>query len=127
MSDLTICPCQNGTALNDCCGRYLSGAAAPTAEALMRSRYTAYALRDEAYLRRTWHPATCPPNLDLDPATRWIGLKVIDTVAGGVDDDSGEVAFVARYKIAGKGHRLEERSHFARLGGRWIYVGAVVG
>lgn len=46
--------------LAQCCGRYLDGEAAPTAEALMRSRYTAFALRDEDYLFRTWHPRTRP-------------------------------------------------------------------
>ena len=92
----------------------------------MRSRYSAYVLLDEAYLRRSWHPATCPARLDLDRRQRWLGLKVTDTVQGNADDESGEVAFVARYKIAGKGHRLVERSHFERLAGRWVYVGAIV-
>ena len=92
----------------------------------MRSRYSAYANLNEAYLRRSWHPATCPAELKLEQRRHWIGLKVTDTVAGGEQDASGEVAFIARSKIAGKAERLDERSHFERIGGRWVYVGAVV-
>ncbi len=131
MVDKTVkdsaCPCESGETFRNCCAPFLVRAAqAPTAEALMRSRYSAYATGNEDYLLYTWHPATAPADLNLEDDQRWIGLKITDTKLGGAGDDEGEVAFVARYKIAGKGHRLQERSHFQRLGGRWVYVGGVV-
>jgi len=87
----------------------------------MRSRYCAYVLGDEAHLLRSWHPQTVPVEMDFDPRQRWLGLKVKRVVAGGENDDQGEVCFVARYKIAGRGFRLEECSAFERLNGRWVY------
>ncbi len=65
------CPCGSGNALAECCGKYISGVAhAPTAETLMRSRYTAFAVMDDEYLTQTWHPDHRPAQLDLDPPTR---------------------------------------------------------
>jgi SEC-C motif-containing protein len=92
----------------------------------MRSRYSAFINQDADYLRKSWHPATCPASINLDPEQRWLGLKVTGTSLGGADDKEGEVAFVARYKVAGKGHRLEENSSFTRIGGQWVYVGRVI-
>ena len=95
----------------------------------MRSRYTAYVLADEAYLRKTWHPDTCPVDMDLSMSAdgdRWLGLKIKRTEAGGVGDETGMVEFVARYKVAGKGYRLHETSRFSRHGGRWVYLDGVV-
>ena len=79
MAVVTVCPCASGKAFADCCGRYLDGgAAAPTAEALMRSRYTAYTLQREDYLLATWHASTRPVQLGLagEGQTKWIGLDV---------------------------------------------------
>lgn len=117
------CPCGSGKQLADCCGPCLAGAAAaPSAQALMRSRYVAYALGDEAYLLATWHASTRPAALGLagQPQARWLGLSIRR-------DDSQEpehalVEFVARYKIGGRAHRLHEVSRFVREGGRWYYV-----
>ena len=92
----------------------------------MRSRYSAFATGDHGYLRKSWHPATCPASIKINPEQHWLGLKVIRTALGGADDDSGEVAFVARYKIAGQDHRLEENSSFTKIDGHWVYVGRVV-
>jgi SEC-C motif-containing protein len=78
------------------------------------------------FLRRTWHPATCPSSLEFDPDQRWLGLKIISVCEGGQRDQEGEVAFAARYKIHGKGYRQEETSSFSRLSGNWVYVGGVV-
>ena len=94
---------------------------ATTAQALMRSRYSAHVLRDEAYLLRSWHPDTRPPHVDFEPAQRWLGLKVVATDAGSADDYQGTVEFVARYKIHGKGHRLHEISRFVRTEQGWLY------
>lgn len=115
-----VCPCGSGRPLAACCGRYLDGhAAPPDAEALMRSRYTAYVLAREPYLLATWHASTRPTRLDLTP-TRWIGLTVSRHEQQ--DADHATVEFVARYKIGGRAHRLHETSRFVREEGRWYYV-----
>lgn len=116
------CPCGLPRAYDDCCGRLHRGEPAPDAEALMRSRYTAYVLGLEDYLLDTWHPSTRPASLDLhaEPRPKWLGLKVIRHVPE--DDSHATVAFVARYKVGGRAHRLEETSRFARENGRWYYL-----
>jgi SEC-C motif-containing protein len=117
------CPCGSGHALADCCGRYLAGGSLPaTAEALMRSRYSAYVLGDEAYLLATWHPDTRPASLDLDqePPAKWLGLAVKRHEDEG--DGRAVVEFVARYKIGGRAHRLHETSRFVLEQGRWWYL-----
>ena len=116
------CPCGTGRTYAVCCGRYHTGEAAPDAEALMRSRYSAYARGDADYLQATWHAGTRPPSLDLatDPPLRWLGLDVKRHVA---DGDRAVVEFVARYRQGGgSAGRLRETSRFVRDGGRWYYV-----
>lgn len=119
------CPCGTGSDYADCCGRYLDHpeAAAPTAEALMRSRYTAYTRLDEPYLLRTWHPDTRPEALDLarDDHLKWIGLDVLRTAAGAPGDEEGMVEFQARYKLGGRAMRIHEASRFLFVDGRWYY------
>lgn len=118
---MPLCPCASGRAYADCCGPLHAGArAAATAEALMRSRYSAFARGDAAYLLDTWHPATRPAALELDPATRWLGLEVR---AHHADGDAATVEFVARSRSGGaSAQRLHERSRFVREDGRWFYV-----
>jgi SEC-C motif domain protein len=94
---------------------------APTAEALMRSRYSAFVLDLRPYLLATWHPRTRPAHLDApEPGLRWLGLQVQS--AEQTDADHASVAFVARSKLAGRAHRLVETSRFERLNGAWLYV-----
>lgn len=120
------CPCGSGAARAACCGRYLDGdAVAPTAEALMRSRYSAFVEGRRKYLLSTWAEETRPQELDLDPGQRWLGLSIRATSAGGVADDVGEVEFVARSRIGGLGQRLHERSRFRRVNGLWVYVDGI--
>lgn len=89
----------------------------------MRSRYAAYAVGDAGYVFRTWHPRTRPEHVELDPDLRWAGLEVTDVVDGGVDDETGEVAFAARWRtVDGRSGVLVERSRFARRAGRWLYL-----
>jgi SEC-C motif-containing protein len=116
------CPCGSGKAYGACCGPAHGGKAAVTAEALMRSRYSAYVLGLEDYLLATWHPSTRPEKLDLDaePACKWLGLEVKRHQQQ--DDDHAVVEFVARYRVAGRGQRLHETSRFVREEGRWFYV-----
>ena len=120
--NLELCPCESGKTFALCCQPCLKGTReAPTAETLMRSRYTAFTLLDEDYLRHSWHPDTCPSTIHLNEETRWLGLKILNTVAGG-DDDVGEVEFVARSKINGKASRVHENSRFCRFENRWVYI-----
>jgi SEC-C motif-containing protein len=88
----------------------------------MRSRYTAYALADAAYLKATWHPNTLPEHLNLSEqaGTKWLGLKIIRHES--VDENHAIVEFVARYKIHGKAHRLHEISRFEHMQKQWYYV-----
>ena len=121
--NLHLCPCESGQAFNICCQPYLEhNRDATTAETLMRSRYTAFALSDEDYLRYSWHPDTCPKTIQLNKETTWIGLKVVSTVAGNINDKKGEVEFIARSKNNGKASRLQENSSFTRFENRWVYV-----
>ena len=114
------CPCGLPGGYDACSGPYHRGEAnPPTAERLMRSRYSAFAVGDAAYLLASWHPTTRPATLVLDPQTRWTGLEVL-SARGGLLDADGEVAFRASHTRG----VVEERSRFARDGGRWSYVGA---
>jgi SEC-C motif-containing protein len=114
----TGCPCGLPEPYDACCGRFHSGAAAPTAEALMRSRYSAFVKGDAAYLLRTWHPRTRPARLDLDPGMRWTGLEVLETTDGSAFHSTGTVTFRASFR----GGSLHERSRFERVDGAWVYV-----
>jgi len=86
----------------------------------MRSRYSAFVLSDEAYLLATWHASTRPAQVEAEPGTTWLGLQVREHRP--VDTDHAEVEFVARYRLAGRGMRLHERSRFVREAGRWYYL-----
>ena len=127
--DQQACPCGRQDAskrplpLARCCGRFLGDfehTPAPDAQSLMRSRYTGYVLGDEPYLLATWHPSTRPPSVAPEPGAKWLGLDVLDSRQ--VDATHAAVEFVARYRIAGRAHRLHERSRFVREDGRWYYV-----
>jgi SEC-C motif-containing protein len=118
------CPCGSGQTLDACCGRYHAGAAhlqAPSAEALMRSRYSAFVFNDMDYLLATWHPSTRPAELEPnEPGLRWLGLELRRHTP--VDADHATVEFVARSKWGGRACRLHETSRFLREDGRWFYV-----
>ena len=121
-----VCPCGSGRALADCCGRYHAGEPAPDAERLMRSRYSAYVLGLEDYLRATWHPDTCPASLELDatPRPQWLGLSLKAHTP--LDETHATVEFVARYKLNGRAFKLHETSRFEKRDGRWLYVGGEI-
>jgi SEC-C motif-containing protein len=118
----TPCPCGSGRPVEACCGPFHAGAAAPDAESLMRSRYSAFVLGREDYLLATWHPETRPEGLELDatPRPQWQGLAVKSHTPLG--DKHATVEFVARYKLNGRAFKLHETSRFERLDGRWLYV-----
>ncbi|MDH2392823.1 YchJ family protein [Streptomyces sp. HNM0663] len=120
------CPCGLPEPYGKCCGRFHSGeSAAPTAETLMRSRYSAFVVRDAAYLLRTWHPRTRPERLELDPGIHWTGLEIEDTEDGTAFHTTGTVTFRARFRRHGKRGALHERSSFERHEGSWVYVDGV--
>ncbi|MDN4575883.1 hypothetical protein DBB29_23030 [Pandoraea cepalis] len=115
------CPC-GGPTFDDCCARYLEhGDMAPSAEALMRSRYTAFVRHNAAYLLDTWAARTRPATLDFDDAPQWLGLQI--KAHRQSDASHAEVEFVAGYKVGGRAQRLHERSRFERSDdGRWRYI-----
>ena len=117
-----LCPCGSRKNYADCCGRYHIGDSAPSAEALMRSRYSAFVLGLEAYLLATWQRSTRPAQLDLaaEPKMQWLGLEIKRQQTTGAD--SALVEFVARSKINGRAQRMHEVSRFVREDGRWYYV-----
>ena len=117
------CCCGSGKLTASCCAPCLDGTApASTAEALMRSRYVAYALGNEPYLLATWDTATRPASLNFDtaPPLNWIGLSIKRHEQPSADH--ALVEFIARYKIGGRAYRLHETSRFLRKEGLWFYV-----
>lgn len=122
----TRCPCLSGLTYDECCGVLHRGDAAPaTAELLMRSRYSAFAVGDAAYLLRTWHPSTRPRTLTLDDDVRWYRLDVLGRSLGGPDDTTGTVEFRAWFRSGGGAGSQHEVSRFARDHGRWVYLDAL--
>jgi SEC-C motif-containing protein len=129
------CPC-GGPALASCCGPFLDGAIPQSAEALMRSRYTAYVQKNEAYLLSTWHKSTRPTESVIDPDEKiqWLGLEIKSALRLRQrkaelpePTDSDTVEFVARFRVGGRAHRLHEISRFLREPGddgatRWFYL-----
>lgn len=88
----------------------------------MRSRYSAFVIRDEAYLRRSWFSETCPQEPLIDTALQWRSLSIRSTEAGQPQDEEGIVHFVASYKVNGRAFKFEERSRFVREQGEWRYL-----
>ena len=117
------CPCGSEFPLAACCAPFIRGLGLPpTATATMRSRYTAFVLNNRDYLLDTWHASTRPNGLLMDTDRQWLGLSIKLTEAGDAGDASGLVEFVARFKVAGRAHRIHERSRFQCEEGRWYYV-----
>lgn len=119
------CPCLSGNVYLECCGRFHRGdARAVTAEQLMRSRYSAFAVNDAVYLLDTWHPRTRPETLELDPAVRWMRLDIDRIVRGGMLDTAGVVEFTAHARRDGQATQQHEVSRFEKVAGVWLYVDA---
>jgi SEC-C motif-containing protein len=127
---MTSCPCGSSRGFDECCGPLLAGAPAPTPEALMRSRYTAFTRADLDYLENTLAPEA---REDYDRAETetwvkgadWRGLE-IRASEGGEGDEEGQVEFVARYKFQGRAFAHHELASFRKQDGRWIYVDGVM-
>lgn len=123
------CPCgrldarRRPLAWLHCCGPYLAdfvARPAPDAESLMRSRYSAFVREDADYLLATWHRDHRPPAVEFEAGLKWLGLDVREHRV--LDADHAEVEFIARSRLAGRAHRLHERSRFVREQGRWYYL-----
>ena len=116
------CPCGSGSPYEHCCEPYLQGKThPPTAEALMRSRYTAYTCADLEYLLQTWHPDTRPKTIDQETIPHWYSLRIIATTQGGAEDTNGTVEFLALARADGRILDLHEKSCFVQKDGIWLY------
>lgn len=130
---MTDCPCGSGHELAACCGPYLAGErAAPTPEALMRSRYSAFVTVNIDYLHDTLAPEA---RSDFERTeteiwakdSKWLGLTINAAEGGGEGEDTGTVDFTARYRNKGQPYAHRELSNFRREGGRWFYVDGQIG
>ncbi len=128
---MTLCPCDSGQELNGCCGPVIGGAPAPTAEVLMRSRYSAFVLGDIGYLADT---LSVGERAEFDQveaektakSAKWQGLEVRAVVGGGKGDDSGTVEFVASFRLNDQVHVHHELAEFVREKGRWVCSGGTM-
>jgi SEC-C motif-containing protein len=125
LTDFDRCPCLSRETYGNCCAPFHRGlATAPTAERLMRSRYSAFVVGDDQYLLASWHPRTRPAALELDPDVRWYRLDILATRQGGLLDSEGIVEFRAFYRSADGRGEQHEVSRFARDGRAWTYLDA---
>jgi len=123
------CPCGSGRIFIKCCKPYITGKMRPlTAEALMRSRYSAYTRGNIGYIQKTMREKALE---GFDPAdatnwaqmVTWLGLKVVQTQNGQATDEYGTVEFIATYRHNGQIMTLHECSEFNKQAGIWYYVG----
>lgn len=122
----SACPCGSGATLDACCGPAIQNRQpAPTAEALMRSRYSAYVLEHSEHLLRSWNPETRPSRVRFSPDQQWLGLRIVATDKGGMLDQTGVVEFIARYRDGSGQSSIHERSRFVRTDGAWTYVDGI--
>lgn len=124
----TPCPCDAQRDYANCCAPYHQHIQIPqTAEALMRSRYSAFAMQNADYLQATWDKNTRPKTLDLtDDATIWQQLRIVNTQKGGANDSKGKVEFKAFGVIAGQPFVMHEISRFVKRQQHWFYIDGVV-
>jgi SEC-C motif-containing protein len=126
--NMTNCPCGSNFNYADCCRPFHDGEKiAPTAEALMRSRYSAYVFQNSEYLLMTWHKTTRPKSLDFSKDnTMWQKLEILHTKKGGAKDEKGRMEFKAFYIQDGETRLMHEISRFKKIAGRWFYVDGVL-
>lgn len=123
MSHKDLCPCSSGVLYSSCCRPLIVGdEPAVTAEEVMRSRYTAYFLKNEQYLLKTWHPSTRPLRIGSDAMSGWCGLNIVRTEAGSSKDNHGVVEFRATAVRGREIQQLHEVSRFVKERGQWLYL-----
>jgi SEC-C motif-containing protein len=124
---MKLCPCGSGRDYSECCELYISGKAdAPTAEALMRSRYTAYVVHDidyivDTYIKDDEHDIDVKQTRDWSEKSEWLGLTIINTEKGTPSDTEGIVEFTAEYKTAGVKDLHHEIALFKKVNDMWFY------
>ena len=122
------CPCGRQGSLALCCLPFITGSQrAPTAEALMRSRYSAHVIQAIDYLWRTWSPSernrSSPAEIRVWAAScEWLGLHILSTQRGQAEDNWGIVEFIAHYRQQGQLHQHHEKSRFERSDQGWCYI-----
>jgi len=117
------CLCGSQKPYAKCCKLYHEGSPAPSAEALMRARYSAYCLGNENFLTHTWHPGSRPKKIHLgdDTSVHWLKLDIVRTEHGDINDKLGIVEFKAFYETDGKTGYLHETSNFVKEENQWFY------
>ncbi len=125
---MTPCPCGTGRHVEDCCAPIIAGTPAPTAEALLRSRYTAFTRGDIDYLADTLGPELLADFDQVEARNTaadadWQGLDIRSIEGGGADDDGGSIEFVARFRLRGQQRVHHELAEFGRIDGRWLCTG----
>ena len=121
------CACGSGLAYGQCCEPYITGVkAAPTAEALMRSRYTAYVEHAIDYILDTCtkdkaDSIDAKQTRSWSEKSKWLGLTILSTEKGGVADNEGTVEFQAVYEMDGLRETHHENGRFKKVSGRWLY------
>jgi SEC-C motif-containing protein len=125
---MAACPCGSEKEYSACCQRYIEGnEQAPTAEALMRSRYSAFVVHDVEYLNKTIDPQK-RHEFDAEGIKKWSeesewkGLEIVKTENGTEDDTTGEVEFIAKYEIEDEERAHHEIGHFRKSRGNWYFV-----
>ncbi|MDH4162586.1 MAG: YchJ family protein [Nitrospirota bacterium] len=125
---MSNCPCGSTRTYQDCCGPVIAGQRrAETAQELMRSRYSAYVMKEIPWLRASLHPAN---RADFNEATtrswaeraEWQGIAIVNTVAGGPSDTKGQVEFIVKFMENGVAQEHRERSNFEKIDGAWYFT-----
>ena len=124
---MTDCPCGSNSAFDKCCGPIIDGAIAPTAEMLMRSRYTAFTLKNLDHIENT-HASENRKKFNRSAAqsvindSEWKGLEIREAIDGGIDDQIGTVEFVSHFVRGDENFTHHELSNFRKEDGKWVYV-----
>lgn len=128
---MALCYCGSGIDFKKCCEPYLSGTAVPTAEALMRSRYTAYVIGDMDHIEKTSTPKALKgfdraDSQSYSETMKWEGLEILSTTDGQEGDETGRVEFVFRGTYNNEPHVQHELSDFCRIDGKWMYDDSII-
>ncbi len=128
MISLNYCLCGSGVEYRQCCETFHSNEmSAPTAESLMRSRFTAFAMHNESYLLKTWDISKRPADIDFSKnAVDWLRLEIFNIKKGGVKDSKGIVEFKAFYMLDSEEYVMKELSRFKKLNNQWLYLDGTV-
>lgn len=125
---MTLCPCGSGNTYSECCEQIISGSlSAITAEQLMRARYSAYVFAKMDFIFDSTHVDhrqgyDHAGTKEWAESAEWLGLEIIDTNRGGVDDSIGEVEFIARFKDKGGDREHHEVGQFKKKDGNWYFT-----